>query len=70
MGIQEMSTFIYEYNYYKRGVREQKLNLSNTYKNKLIKLIQENYRPEKENINTNFFMIIALPEFVILYLFL
>ena len=55
MGIQEMSTFIYEYNYYKRGVREQKLNLSNTYKNKLIKLIQENYRPEKRKYKYEFF---------------
>ena len=55
MGVQEISSFIYEYSYYKRGVREQILNINTINKKKLIALIQENYRPEKRNYQYEFF---------------
>ena len=50
MGIQLMSNFITEYRRSKRGIREQVLNLSNQEKYQIIQLLEENYKPEKQEI--------------------
>ena len=55
VGIQEMPSFIYEYAYYKRGVREQILNLNTSHKKKIINLVQKNYQPENRTYKYDFF---------------
>ncbi len=55
MGIQNTMYFLREYNYYGRGVREQKLNLSIDEKEKIIELVNINNLPENRNYKYEFF---------------
>ncbi|NHE57053.1 Lnb N-terminal periplasmic domain-containing protein [Cyclobacterium plantarum] len=47
--------FLYEYNYFKRNVREQELNLSNNQAKAIVAFLQENYRPENRKYRYDFF---------------
>lgn len=47
--------FLYEYNYFKRNVREQELNLSDNQAKALLAFLQENYRPENRKYRYDFF---------------
>jgi hypothetical protein len=55
LGKQKYQNFIYEYLYYKRGVREQLLNLNEEQKEKLYIALQENYLPENRAYKYDFF---------------
>lgn len=55
LGRQKFQHFIYEYIYYKRGVREQQLNLNLQQKQKLYDAILKNYLPENRNYKYDFF---------------
>ncbi len=55
MAIQSFNQFIGEYIYYKRGVREQVLALSNKQKQDLYIALHDNYLPENRYYNYDFF---------------
>ena len=55
LGKQKFHDFIYEYLFYKRGVREQVLNLNQDQKNNLYSALQENYLPENREYQYDFF---------------
>ncbi|WP_154856788.1 Lnb N-terminal periplasmic domain-containing protein [Cyclobacterium xiamenense] len=47
--------FLYEYNYFKRSVREQELALSEAQARAVVAFLQENYRPENRKYRYDFF---------------
>ncbi|WP_375584382.1 DUF4105 domain-containing protein [Cyclobacterium xiamenense] len=47
--------FLYEYNYFKRSVREQELALSQDQARAVVAFLQENYRPENRKYRYDFF---------------
>ena len=49
------SAFLYEYNYFKRGVREQVLNLSVDQEKKMLDFLETNYLPENRFYPYDFF---------------
>lgn len=55
LGVTSYSEFADEYNYYGRSVWQQNINLTQPEKLKLIKLLEENYRPENRVYRYNFF---------------
>lgn len=55
LGKHKYQNFIYEYLFYKRGVREQVLNLNQKQKEKLHAVLQENYLPENRSYQYDFF---------------
>ena len=55
LGKQKFQNFIYEYIYFKRGVREQQLNLNLQQKQRLYDAIKENYLPENRSYKYDFF---------------
>lgn len=55
MAIQSFENFIYEYFYFKRGVREQILLLNQNQKQLLYEELQLNYLPENRKYNYDFF---------------
>jgi hypothetical protein len=55
MGIQNTVNFLREYSYYKRGVREQILNLSTNEKKEIIEFVSVNNLPENRNYKYEFF---------------
>lgn len=55
MGIQNTVNFLREYSYYKRGVREQILNLSTSEKKEIIEFVSVNNLPENRNYKYEFF---------------
>ena len=55
LGKQKFQNFIYEYLIYKRGVREQVLNLNEEQKENLYSALQKNYLPENRAYQYDFF---------------
>ena len=55
LGVTSYSEFADEYNYYGRSVWQQNINLTQPEKLKLIKLLEDNYRPENRVYRYNFF---------------
>ena len=55
LGIETADRFKWEYDFYGRDVWQQTLNLTNEEKLALIKLLEENYRPENRVYRYNFF---------------
>lgn len=55
LGVTSYSEFADEYNYYGRSVWQQNINLTQPEKLKLIKLLENNYRPENRVYRYNFF---------------
>lgn len=55
MGATDYSHFAAEYDYFGRSVWQQTLNLTSEEKSELIRLLQENYRPENRTYRYNFF---------------
>jgi hypothetical protein len=55
MGLQSTTNFMEEYKGSRRGIREQILNLNKEEKFKLIKLVENNYKPENRNYKYEFF---------------
>lgn len=55
MGIQNTVDFLREYSYYKRGVREQILNLTISEKKEIIEFISVNNLPQNRNYKYEFF---------------
>lgn len=55
MGATDYSHFAAEYDYFGRSVWQQTLNLTSEEKSELIRLLQENYRPENRIYRYNFF---------------
>jgi hypothetical protein len=55
LGKQKFQNFIYEYLFYKRGVREQVLNLNQAQKESLYSALQKNYLPENRAYQYDFF---------------
>lgn len=55
LGVEDFQNFTYEYNYYKRGVREQVLNLPLEGKQKIFNALQNNYLPENRAYRYDFF---------------
>ena len=55
LGKQKFQNFIYEYLFYKRGVREQVLNLNQAQKENLYSALQENYLPKNRAYQYDFF---------------
>ncbi|SHM40343.1 protein of unknown function [Cyclobacterium lianum] len=47
--------FLYEYNYFRRSVREQELNLSDVQARAVVAFLQKNYRPENRKYRYDFF---------------
>ena len=54
LGITSFQDFIYEYNFYKRQVWEQELNLTPSESNHLLFLLEENYNPQNRTYRYNF----------------
>ncbi len=50
-----METFLMEYHYYKRGVKEQVLNLNEEQKRHLLRFLEENLKPENKYYAYDFF---------------
>lgn len=55
LGVTEYERFAAEYEYYERSVWQQTLNLTDQEKAELIRLLQENYRPENRTYRYNYF---------------
>ena len=55
LGANDYERFAAEYNYLERDVRQQTLNLSPREKERLVALLEENYRPENRVYRYNFF---------------
>lgn len=55
LGVTEYQRFAAEYEYYERSVWQQTLNLTDSEKAELIRLLQENYRPENRVYRYNYF---------------
>ena len=55
LGVSNYDRFAAEYNYLERDVWQQTLNLSQTEKEHLVNLLEENYRPENRVYRYNFF---------------
>lgn len=55
LGVTEYERFASEYEYYERSVWQQTLNLTDQEKAELIRLLQENYRPENRTYRYNYF---------------
>lgn len=55
LGITDYARFAAEYGFFGRSVWQQTLNLTNEEKQKLIALLQDNYRPENRVYRYNFF---------------
>lgn len=55
MAIQKFNYFIYEYDYFNRGVREQILNMNDSQKQELYNELQVNYLPENRVYKYDFF---------------
>lgn len=55
LGVTDYENFAMEYAFYGRSVWQQTLNLTDEEKTKLIRLLQENYRPENRVYRYNFF---------------
>lgn len=55
LGVTEYERFAAEYSFLGRDVRQQTLNLTRKEKERLVSLLQENYRPENREYRYNFF---------------
>ncbi|MEX2513404.1 MAG: DUF4105 domain-containing protein [Cyclobacteriaceae bacterium] len=55
LSVTTTENFLYEYNYFKRSVREQVLDLSEAQKRQVVDFLQENYRPENRKYRYDFF---------------
>lgn len=55
LGVTGFDRFAAEYHYFGRDVRQQTLNLTAEEKEKLLRLLEENYRPENRVYRYNFF---------------
>lgn len=55
LGISDYQRFAAEYEYFDRSIWQQTLNLTTEEKEKLIALLEENYRPENRTYRYNFF---------------
>lgn len=55
MAIEPWEEFVYRYNYFNCGIREQVLNLTSIEKARILAAIYENYRPENRYYRYNFF---------------
>lgn len=55
LGVTDYPRFIAEYAFFGRSVWQQTLNLTNEEKTKLVKALEENYRPENRIYRYNFF---------------
>ncbi|WP_294627295.1 DUF4105 domain-containing protein [uncultured Bacteroides sp.] len=55
LGVTDYSRFAGEYIFFGRSVWQQRLNLTDEEKNKLIRLLKKNYRPENRVYRYNFF---------------
>jgi hypothetical protein len=55
LAVEPLKSFVQSYNYEKRYVQSQKLNLTNTEISKLVTLINENLRPENVKYRYDFF---------------
>lgn len=55
LGVTAFDRFAAEYRYFGRDVRQQRLNLTAGEKERLVRLLEENYRPENRTYRYNFF---------------
>jgi len=55
LSLTSTENFLYEYNYFKRNVREQELNLSPEQAQRLVAFLQTNYQPENRKYRYDFF---------------
>lgn len=55
LSVTTLENFLYEYNYFKRSVREQVLDLSPEQEVKIVSFLQTNYQPENRKYRYDFF---------------